>query len=144
MTSSVYPSYVGPTIEYRFASLYPRWLGNIIDAIPVPPAFEEWLGTVVVLDEYYGVAAVGSGAAALVSALEAGVLARTAILSTTTYDRATGAPTLSSTHEVVTFGSALTTVYATLKAGVLNLTARVGVVQRGQPDVEASDEEPEI
>ena len=144
MTISVYPRYVGPTVEYRFASLYPKWLGHIIDGIPVTPEIEAWLGGVIVLDEYYGVSAVGSGLAAMVSAIETGVLPRTKQAASTLFRGTVGVTPLNSDHEVTSFGGALTTVYATLKAGVINLTAKMGVIQRGQGGVEESDEDPMI
>lgn len=143
MTISVYPRYVGPTIEYRFASLYPRWLGNIIDGV-LPPELEEWLGGVVVLDEQYGAAAVGSAIAALVATPILAVLARSARMDAIQSSLLRDATVSNMEHEVITLASKITALYAKVRAGVDNLTTSVDVDERNKFDAEVSNEEPKI
>lgn len=70
----IYPDYIGPTAEYRTASLYPSWIGAIIDQIPPLP----WLGGVEVLSPTLGVAKVVSTLGMIVGGLK---VSTTAILS---------------------------------------------------------------
>lgn len=142
MSISVYPSYVGPTIQYRFASLYPNWLGNIIDKV-LPQIFEEWLGGVVVLDATYGVAAAGSGFAALYASLQTGVLASTAEIGTLIRANIKGMD-VQPAAGVTMLATKLTALYAKLHSGVINITASKDAVPRGPVDAEISDEEPKI
>jgi hypothetical protein len=143
MTISVYPRYVGPTIEYRFASLYPRWLGNIIGGV-LPPELEEWLGGVVVLDEQYGAAAVGSALAALVTTPVLAVLARSARIDAIESSLLRDTTVSNTEHEVITLASKMTALYAKVRAGVDNLTTSVDVDERNDFGAKVSDEEPKI
>lgn len=144
MTISVYPRYVGPTIEYRYASLYPKWLGNIIDAIPVLPPIEDWLGGVVVLDVQTGVAAFGSTVAALVAAAKVNVLERTVSPEVYIREAAEGVTASTVRYGINKVSGAWGIIYATLQAGMTNLTGKRDVVRRGEVDAEVRNEDPEI
>lgn len=54
MSNGIYPQYVGPTIEYRYNSLYPSWVRSVIGAV-IPPS--EFLGGIEVLANPYAVIA---------------------------------------------------------------------------------------
>lgn len=145
MTISVYPRYVGPTVEYRYASLYPKWLGHIIDGgIIFPPGTGEFLGGVVVLDAQTGVAAVGSKIAAMVSATEIGALTKRITTDISRETALTGVTASVIEYGVRTLGGAAGVIYATLKAGVTTITAKTDVIEKSGFGTDVRDEDPEI
>jgi hypothetical protein len=62
MSNGIYPNYVGPTVEYRYNSLYPSWV-RAVAGIVLPPL--EWLGGVLVLSQPYGIGMVASRISAI-------------------------------------------------------------------------------
>lgn len=143
MTISVYPRYVGPTTEYRLASLYPKWL-DIVGDIIVPPDIPDFIGDVIVLDVQTGVAAIGSAVAAMVATAEAGVLDRTTMPNVLSKKGTTGATVSVVEYGMRTIGGAWGMIYATLQAGAVAFTAKLNVTRRGESGVEVRDEDPEI
>jgi hypothetical protein len=143
MTISVYPSYVGPTLEYRYASLYPQWLGNIIGGV-VPPELEEWLGGVLVLDEQYAVAAMGSALTTLCLPALLDALSLRSALDALERTSALDVSLANNNQEVETLAGKIVAFCATVTAGVTEATPPVDVAEKNEFEAEISDEEPKI
>lgn len=143
MTISVYPRYVGPTVEYRYASLYPRWLNNIIGGV-VPPEVEEWLGGVLVLDEQYAVAAVGSALTSLALPALLDAISLRPALDAISKASEFNASSVGGGHDVKTLAGKITTFCATVISGVIETTPIADVAEKNQFEAEISDEEPKI